>query len=96
MYQRRGFEFILISTDDIAKTDRALGLLKDKHVAAPNYIFNFDDHDAQAEALDKAWPGPLPHTLVIAPGGKVLYRHTGELDILELKRTIVGYLGRTY
>jgi len=26
----------------------------------------------------------------------VIYRHTGELDMLELKRAIVGYLGRTY
>jgi hypothetical protein len=26
----------------------------------------------------------------------VLYRHTGEIDPLELKRAIVSYLGRTY
>lgn len=30
------------------------------------------------------WLKHMPHTLVIAPGGKVLYRHTGELDMLEL------------
>jgi peroxiredoxin len=96
MYGRRGFEFITISADDVAKTDRALALLKEKHVAVANYIFSFDDHDAQAEALDKEWQGPLPHTLVVAPGGKVLYRHTGELDMLELKRAVVGYIGRTY
>jgi peroxiredoxin len=96
MYQRRGFELITISADDVAKTDRALALLKEKHVSAANYIFSFDNHDAQAEALDKDWQGPLPHTLVVAPGGKVLYRHTGELDMLELKRAIVSYLGRTY
>ena len=96
MYHARGFEFITISADDLSKKDRALALLKEKHVAATNYIFSFDDHDAQAEALDKDWQGPLPHTLIIAPGGKVIYRHTGELDMLELKRAIVGYLGRTY
>ena len=96
MYHARGFEFITISADDLSKKDRALAMLKEKHVAATNYIFSFDDHDAQAEALDKDWQGPLPHTLVVAPGGKVIYRHTGELDMLELKRSIVGYLGRTY
>jgi peroxiredoxin len=96
MYHARGFEFITISADDMAKKDRALAMLMEKHVAATNYIFSFDDHDAQAEALDKDWQGPLPHTLVVAPGGKVIYRHTGELDMLELKRAIVGYLGRTY
>lgn len=96
MYSKRGFELITISADAPDKKDRALAMLKEKHVAASNYIFNSDDHDALADALDKQWPGPLPHTLVIAPGGKVIYRHTGELDMLELKQAIVGYLGRTY
>ena len=31
------------------------------------------DHDAFAEARDKEWPGPVPYTLVVAPGGKVVY-----------------------
>jgi peroxiredoxin len=96
MYSKRGFELVTLSADAPEKKDRALAMLKDKHVAITNYIFNSDDHDALADALDKQWPGPLPHTIVIAPGGKVIYRHTGELDMLELKQAIVGYLGRTY
>jgi hypothetical protein len=73
-----------------------LKVLKENHVGVTNYIVTSDDHDAVADALDKPWQGPLPHTLLIAPGGKVIYRHTGELDMAELKRAIVGYLGRTY
>ncbi|HSZ55805.1 MAG TPA: redoxin family protein [Tepidisphaeraceae bacterium] len=96
MYSKRGFELVTLSADAPEKKDHALAMLKDKHVAVANYIFNSDDHDALADALDKQWPGPLPHTIVIAPGGKVIYRHTGELDMLELKQAIVGYLGRTY
>jgi hypothetical protein len=61
-----------------------------------NRRFTGDDHDALAEALDPQWPGPIPHTLFIAPGGKVLYRKTGEFDALELRRTIADHLGRTY
>ena len=41
------------------------------------------------------WPGPVPYTIVIAPGGKVLYRKTGQIDPLELKRAIVAHVGRT-
>jgi hypothetical protein len=40
--------------------------------------------------------GPVPCTLLIAPGGKVLYRKQGEIDPLEVKRAIVDVLGRTY
>ncbi len=92
----RPFRLVTISMDDPAKREDALRVLKENHVSATNYILNTSDRDKFAEALDKEWPGPLPYTVVIAPGGKVLYRKTGQLEPLELKRAIVGYLGRTY
>ena len=35
-------------------------------------------------------------TALIAPDGKVIYRHTGAIEPLEVKRAIVEFLGRTY
>ena len=96
MYRKRGFEMITISMDNLEKKDRAIAKLNDLHVAATNYIFTDDDKDKLVDALDKQWQGPVPHTLLIEPGGKVIYHHTGEVDPLELKRLIVGYIGRTY
>ena len=96
MYRKRDFKLVTISMDEPEKEGAALKVLKDLHVAATNYIVGFKDRDKFAELLDKEWPGPLPHTLVIAPGGKVLYRKTGAMDPLEVKRAIVGHLGRTY
>jgi peroxiredoxin len=96
MYRKRPFQLVTISLDDPAKKEDALKVLRDKHVACTNYLASFKERDKFADRLDKDWEGPLPHTLVIAPGGKVLYRKTGSIDPLELKRVIVGYLGRTY
>jgi peroxiredoxin len=96
MYRGRPFEMVTISTDDPKKRDDALKSLTEHHVSARNYIMTSSDRDKFAEALDKDWPGPVPYTLLIAPGGKVIYRHSGAFDALELKRAIVGYLGRTY
>lgn len=96
MYRHRGLELITISMDDPAKKDKALERLKELRVSAGNLIFTGDNRDKLAEALDAKWEGPLPHTILIAPGGKVIYRKTGQFDPLELKRAIVGYLGRTY
>ncbi len=96
MYRGRHFRLVTISLDDIAKKDDSLTLLKENRVAAANYILSSDDRDKFAEALDRQWPGPVPYTLLIAPGGKVLYRKSGAIDPLEVKRAIVGYLGRTY
>jgi peroxiredoxin len=96
MYRRREFEMITISADEANKKDQVFEFLKQKHISVSNYLFNSDNHDALADALDKEWPGPFPHTVLIAPGGKVIYRHTGQVDLLELKQAIVGYMGRTY
>jgi peroxiredoxin len=96
MYRGRPFRLVTISMDDPAKREEALRVLRENHVSATNFILNTSDRDKFAEALDREWPGPVPYTLVIAPGGKVLYRKTGQLDPLELKRAIVGHLGRTY
>ena len=96
MYRRRPFRLVTVSLDDPAKKEAALAVLRDKHVSCTNYLAAFKDRDRFADRLDKKWDGPLPHTLVIAPGGKVLYRKTGPLDPLEVKRAVVDYLGRTY
>jgi peroxiredoxin len=96
MYRGRPFRLVTISLDELAKRDEALRVLRENHVAADNYILSSGNRDAFAEALDKDWPGPVPYTLVVAPGGKVLYRKSGAIDPLELKRAIVGFLGRTY
>ena len=48
------------------------------------------------QALDPASPGPLPYTLIVAPGGKILYRHSGTVDLNELKATLIDALGAYY
>jgi hypothetical protein len=96
MYRGRKFQMVTISLDEPEEKEAALKLLREKHVSATNYISTASTRDKLAEALDKEWPGPIPYTLVIAPGGKVLYRHSGPIDALEVRRAIVDYLGRTY
>jgi peroxiredoxin len=96
MYRGRKFEFVTISLDDAEKKDEAIQALTEAHASGTNYLFAGDDRDAFARALDADWPGPVPYTLLIAPGGKVIYRKTGQIEPLEVKRAIVEHLGRTY
>ncbi len=96
MYRKRGVKLVTISMDDPAKRDDALKVLKENKVSAANFILQGDDKDKFAEALDKEWPGPLPYTLLIAPGGKVIYRKSGAINPLDVKRAVVGVIGRTY
>jgi thiol-disulfide isomerase/thioredoxin len=96
MYRKRNFQTITISLDEPEKKEAALKLLKDKKVAATNYISALSSKDKLADVLDKDWQGPVPYTLLIAPGGKVIYRHAGPIEPLTVKRAVVDFLGRTY
>jgi thiol-disulfide isomerase/thioredoxin len=96
MFRKRPFELITIHADRSESDKAVLKVLKENHVSGINHIFSGDDHDALVAALDpKDWYGPIPHTILIAPGGKVLYRATGAIDPLALKRAIADHLGRT-
>jgi peroxiredoxin len=96
MYRQRAFEFVTISLDEADAKEQALKALEEAHASGKNFIFSGNDKDKLAEALDPEWPGPLPYTLLIAPGGKIIYRHSGPIEPLNVKRAIVNYLGRTY
>jgi hypothetical protein len=38
----------------------------------------------------------VPYTVLLAPGGKVLYQKQGSFDILELRRKILANLDSDY
>ena len=63
---------------------------------AGNYLFEGHDKYKLLDAVDEKASGPVPHTILVAPGGKVLYRKSGSCEPLAIKRSIVDYLGRTY
>lgn len=96
MYRRRHFELITISLDEPDAIDDAEKILKETYASTTNYLSAITDTDELAEALDPEWPGPVPYTILVAPGGEIVYRKDGEIDAQELKRELANRLGRTY
>ncbi|MDP4213611.1 MAG: redoxin domain-containing protein [Bacteroidota bacterium] len=98
MYRKRDFEFISISADEPAKQAKALRFLKNQQASARNYIFNGDSKYKLIEAIDPKWEGALPYTLLVEPGGKIVYAKEGIIEPFELKKAIVDdqYIGRYY
>ncbi len=107
----RDFELITISVDDPKDEAKVKTFLEKQHVAVPNrvkrslkaegrtannYLFSGVKIEALMETLDAAAPGPVPHTVVIAPGGKIIYRKNGPVDFTELKTKLVEELGPYY
>jgi len=98
MYGARDFEFVSISADKAEKEPKVLEFLKSKQSAATNYLFMEPDKYALTEAIGKDWNGALPYTVLLEPGGKVVWYHQGEVDFHALKRVIVEHplMGRVY
>jgi peroxiredoxin len=98
MYRGRQFEFITISADKQAKKGDALKFLKQREASNKNYIFNDDDVYKLMEAVDPGWQGAIPYTLLIEPGGKIVYKSQGMIDPANVKKLIVEnkYIGRYY
>ncbi len=109
--KRRDFEVITISMDHPKDQPKALKFLQSQHAGMPariketlkaegrttnNYIYTQMSADPLMEALDPEWPGPIPHTVLIAPGGGILWRHNGEFDPVLLGRRILDELGGFY
>jgi len=108
-FQNRPMEFISISVDDLAQRPTVLKFLESRHAAlsdqtAPslaeegrtsnNYLWTGGNPDAMAKAIDPEWTGALPHTVLIGPGGKVLWRHTDEIEVVELRRQVLKGLAQ--
>ncbi len=96
MYRRRHFEMYTVTTDSPDRKEAALKVLRKNHVSCTNYIFHSDDRDRLADALDAKWEGPVPYTILIAPGGKIVRRWKDEIDPQDLKSEISRRLGTTY
>jgi peroxiredoxin len=98
MYRRRDFQFISISADDPSKQAKALQFLQKQQASNTNYIFNEDNKYKLIEAIDPKWQGDLPYTILVEPGGKIVYAKDGAIDPLEIRQAIVDnpLIGRYY
>lgn len=98
IYGARDFEFVSLSADKANAKDKVLAFLKKSHSALQNYLYTDGDNYKLIEAVDHSWNGALPYTLLVEPGGKVIWRCQGSIDVLELKRAIVNHpmIGRYF
>jgi len=110
-FDMRDFQFISISMDepkDVAKVksfleQRGAGLsgrgktaLKADGRPTNSYVFSGGEMADLMKVLDPDWPGGVPHTLLIAPDGKIIWRSNGPLDGEELRAKVVEYMGPFY
>ena len=105
----RPFDLITISIDPKENADSVSGFIKEQHLPLAkwtkksveaagrktnNFHYRGDDLEALANAIDPKWQGPIPHTLLIAPGGEVVWRKTGGLDEQQLRNALIDEMAK--
>ena len=83
MYRKRAFNLVTVSTNGPADAAAVLAFLKKEYASSPNKQFASADRAALQAAWGEKWNLSAPLTMVIAPGGNVLYRKEGKFDILR-------------
>ena len=96
MYKDRDLELVTVSANMPDEKTAVTKMLERKHATSRNLLFASNETTALQMAFDPAWDSAVPYTVLIDPGGRLLYRKLGSVDMLELRRTILAYLPSEY
>lgn len=106
-FSMRPFDLITISVDHPGQGKQVQALLQGMNAGVPkrthpalkkegrttnHYLYAETDWQPLMQSLDPKWPGGVPHTILLAPDGRVIWRHSGELQEQELLEQIVNAL----
>jgi peroxiredoxin len=92
MYRLRDFDMVMVSANMPDEKAGVMKMLEKQHASSRNLLFGSTDTYALQAAFDPKWDSPVPFTVLLSPEGKILYREQGEVDILKLRRIILGNL----
>jgi len=96
MYSDRDLDLVTVAANLPEEREGVLRVLTRNHATTRNLLFDSMDTAALQTAFDPEWDSAVPYTALLGPGGKVLYRKLGSIDILELRRTILKNLPAEY
>ena len=96
IYQERDFEFVSICIDDPGNATRALDFLKAQQSAGDNWLY--PKENADSILTSQGWDKKLPYTVLVEPGGKIVFSKQGAVDAEALRRMIFNdpFIGRLF
>ncbi len=92
MYGHRRFDMVTVSINYPDEKKGVLAALEKQHATHTNLMFGSPDIYALMAAFNPNWKGAVPYTVLMGPGGEILYERQGPVDPLELRRLIIANL----
>lgn len=92
MYGHRAFEVVTVSINYPDEKAGALAALANLHATTRNFILGSTDIYPLLAAFNSDWNAAVPYSILIRPGGQVIYEHQGTIDPLQMRRQIIANL----
>jgi thiol-disulfide isomerase/thioredoxin len=92
MFRRRDFDLVTVAANLPDERAGVMRILQQEHASSRNLMFGTEDTYGLQAAFEPKWEGGVPFTMVIAPGGKVIFQQQGEVDVIALRRIILAHL----
>jgi thiol-disulfide isomerase/thioredoxin len=92
MYGHRAFDLVTVNINYPDEKAGVMKVLNREHATSTNFTLSSTDIYAQLAAFDPDWEAAVPYTLLIRPGGEIVYKSQGTVDELKLKRLIIANL----
>jgi hypothetical protein len=92
MYGHRAFDLVTVSINYPDEKAGVQSALQKLHATSRNLLLGSTDIYSLMAAFDAEWNAAVPYTMLIRPGGEVVYKHQGEIDPLIVKRLIIANL----
>ncbi len=90
MYRKRPFDLVTVSINYPDEEPAVRRFLEAQHASSRNLLSASMDPYELMHAFDPDWGGGVPYSMVIAPGGAVLHRQDGRIDLLKARRLILA------
>jgi len=90
MYRKRPFDLVTVSINYPDEEAAVRRFLEGQHASSRNLLSASMDPYELMRAFDPDWGGGVPYSMVIAPGGQMLYKENGRVDLLKARRLILA------
>jgi peroxiredoxin len=90
MYRKRPFDLVTVSINYPDEEAAVRRFLEAQHASSRNFLSASMDPYELLRGFDPDWGGGVPYSMVIAPGGQVLYKENGRVDLLKARRLILA------
>ena len=92
MYGHRAFDLVTVSINYPDEKTGVYSALSKQHATSKNLLLGSTNIYDLMAAFDADWNAAVPYSMLIRPGGQVVYKRQGAIDPLEVRRLIIANL----